>query len=145
MSKIKRVCSTVLVWHLVPGRLAYKQKVLWKLWKWRQRKRRVNRIKHRRKDGTFQLHNGGKEVHVYFWLYKSKILFPVNILLKVLNVFVVSELLKMQSLEVLEENRKKKKKAKFRFQLRKLILGINCRTHVSWISGHWRQVNWPGI
>ena len=68
----------------------------------------------------------------------SKILFPVNILLKVLNNFffvvVIGELLNMQSLKVLEENRKKKKKtniAKFRFQLRKLILGANCRTHAS--------------
>lgn len=43
----------------------------------------------------------------------SKILFPVNILLKVLNNFffvvVIGELLNMQSLKVLEENRKKKK------------------------------------
>ena len=136
--------------HLAPGRLVYKQKVLWRLWKWRQR-RRVNRIQNRRKDGTFQLHKGGKEVHVYFWLYMSKILFPVNILLKVLNNFffvvVIGELLNMQSLKVLEENRKKKKTniAKFRFQLRKLILGANCRTHASWVSIHWRQVNWPGI
>ena len=67
----------------------------------------------------------------------SKILFPVNILLKVLNKFffvvVIGELLNMQSLKVLEENRKKKKTniAKFRFQLRKLILGANCRTHAS--------------
>ena len=67
----------------------------------------------------------------------SKILFPVNILLKVLNNFffvvVIGELLNMQSLKVLEENRKKKKTniAKFRFQLRKLILGANCRTHAS--------------
>ena len=85
----------------------------------------------------------------YIWV---KFYFQLTFYSKYLTTFfvvvVIGELLNMQSLKVLEENRKKKKKtniAKFRFQLRKLILGANCRTHASWVSIHWRQVNWPGI